>query len=593
MTKWPPNYILSILIAGILPAAFNWPWTKGMSVFWLALWGITIVLRRFGSRENADSDQSHVSGTFAVPLQTILLFLICSASIWSLAYLIFPTLHPILLVVIWAGLFWHVRSIKPGDISTDWISKKYVSRIVVWLLGIGFLFHGLTNLLLGNPFHGSVWTSALWAALAFVILYPEKIDRPIDPLIQKKFICLCPALFLIVMTFHGTRFIWMRAELIETKTPAELAARAFQAGYSLIGMNAAIHETGRLEKTTGWAEAVQYHRKQWQFVKKERLARAFRDRSLTRDNLFLFAACYGCDLQLQESDEAIDVAAVPEKREFWILTSKGRLLRLGNRGVECLWESEFVGIALAVSENGETHAVLTTEPRIAVLRFGQDPIKIEIRVWEQWKDIAIDSQGTTIWSLDGMGRIEAYHKEGETWSYQGVVYEPLWQEPDIAQALLRLEDGSFLILDAFGGIHWRSDPPVPPDSPVAQRINQHFNPERRVASDLGFWEPENHIAMADQLGFVYFLSSPITPSRTTIESATNVKTPPFIRGLLSFDIAKGVWNYNDQTIAIATLPEVNSIYKLHRNGVLQAVVMPQRFYLRYTDRRVVRFNTKF
>ncbi len=578
---------IAILILGAWAASSNWLWSKGF----IALWCSLFLLSRY-------KRYAELNG-----LIPILSFLTLSSSLCALGLFLFPVIHPLGIVVIWFGILGYALYLwqrKSTESPAGWPSPLYACGFVLVLGGLAIpLFHLLGHFL--HQPHVSTWgTSLTWAAVGFLTAYPRSIAYNDMETRREFWIWLTPLLTGFVLIVHGYWYFAIRSQL-DTNEMAQLSSqiateKALRHGYTGLAIQGILDQTVRLFEEQGWADAVRYHRGMWHHTGKDRLARAFLNHPALQKNLFLFTSCYGCSLQLNEEEYAIDFAVLPERSSYWILTSQGRLLCIGLQGIESI-QTTANPAAMAIAERTQTLAILDAKGTIEIWQDKKKTAAIVLSHERVWKDLLIEDDGAAFWTLDGNGRIERYSFDPASlsWQWPVEVHPPLWGESDIAQAFFPGgEDNSFFVLDKANGIHWRANNPLPQGSPLEKRLLGYYNPNRQVAADLGYWEPLSSLLMLEQTGRVLFIPvpsfSPTGMAAGEIAAVTG-SIPMPIDSVLQFDPSQSTWFRKLGSIAVAPLPEADTILVLQRDGVLQAIAMPPRFHIRFVHPNRFRLGT--
>ncbi len=378
----------------------------------------------------------------------------------------------------------------------------------------------------------------------------------------------------------------MQAKTLFKDGISTLESKALQKGYIGTGIAYALFESRLMFEQEGWEKAAVNHRSMWSKIDKERLARAFREDSKLKDNYFLFTVCYGCNLILAPDEEAVDFCILAEDEAFIVLTSKGRLLRLGTDGMQCLLDDIDKPAAIAFTQDNKSVAILSTDGNIRVIKEDHEEVKIPVTSDLMWKDIAFNKKGNTIRVLNGNGGIlqYSYWRDAAFRNASTEYFPPLWGEPDVARSFYPVRDGeAFLVLDKAGGIHWRSKTTLEDDKPTRKQLLKYYNINRKLSADVDYWAPEEAVLLMEQTGRTMFtpISGLMNPAETfaDIMSETEEEKTP-VSGLIYFSRDQSSWIRKIETVSMAPLPQVNTLFQLRRNGSIQAIAMPQRHHIR-------------
>ncbi|MBN2325837.1 MAG: hypothetical protein JXR73_01695 [Candidatus Omnitrophica bacterium] len=569
-----------VLASGVFAASTHWLWAKGFITLWIFLGALS-----FGS-----------SRPFVIHLRNLWMFIAVSASIGGIGTALAGSLHAVFIFLIWAGLIAYAVFLyrSNGDVwkkeDSIWPSPFWIVCFVLIVGGSVLLAFPLLSFLVGQPFKASWISSLTWAALGVILAHPHSIERDASSAEKRLLRWMPPVLIVITLFVHFVQHRSIAARLEAAKQSgiscAEAADAAARRGFYGLAMQGVLSETGRLHRESGWIEAVDYHRGMWRFLDKDRLAAAYLNVSSLKNNLFLFTICYGSSLALPPDEQAVDVAVLPDLQAVRVLTSQGRILELGADGLRRLYQGLENPIGFHMPSKGLPIAVLHPHS-IQILHDFNEVKSIQTAVDRVWTDLYIDSTGTQIHTLDGNGRIEkyVYDLDNQFWSRAAEVHPALWSESDIARAFYPGEfDGSFYVLDCAEGIHWRGTPPLPPGSPLDKQLNHYYNPNRRLAVRLDYWAPLSSLIILEQTGRMLLAPKPdfsaAAASMDQLASATS-EIPMPIESLLEYDPNQSAWHRRLESTSMAVLPECNTILKLQRNGVLQAIAMPQRFHIRF------------
>ena len=193
-----------------------------------------------------------------------------------------------------------------------------------------------------------------------------------------------------------------------------------------------------------------------------------------------------------------------------------------------------------------------------------------------WKTIRLSSDGNTLWALDGHGSIESfsYFPSQKTWNQTAVLTPSLWKEPDIAVTFLMAPDrNTFYMLDVSGCVHQWSRTPSD-DTFTRVELKRHYNPNRPIMKDLVFWEEMNQFLLIDQFGRVVY-----QPAMDQEEDGA----APFeaIQSAIHYVQEKGEWIPIADIAAAEILPEANTLLQLHRDGVIEPILLPHGVRIRF------------
>lgn len=569
------------LALGFGAAASNWLWAKGFISLWILLCGLAYL----------------PATPFRISLQHVLAFLAFSSAIWGVGLLIGTILPGFFLILLWLGFaaysifLWKQDRAANNPPDPVW-PPRFQAVLFAWLFGGGTLLSlWLFSLIYHCPRPPYWGYSLTWAVLGFVAAYPSSIRQ--DFTAEEKWSWKKAAPFFIagVLIVHAARGAWIQSTINQDKptqiSPGAVAEDALRHGYLRLAAEGVLKETNRLFLEKGATEAINYHRSVWRDIDKERLARAFQRRADVQQNLFLFTSCYGCSLALKPSEQAVDFAVAPEKNAFFLITSQGRLLRLGTKGVELIYQGKENPVALAYSLQSGAIAILNASGFVEIIERGKAPVSFDLPPNRVWKDVAIHPNGFPLWTMDGTGRIDSYAPDvnSQFWHFEKELQPSLWQESDVAQAFYPAgRENAFYILDRANGVHWQGDQPLPEKSPLSNALLLHYNPNRQAAQNLGYWPPLSSLLLLERSGRIPLIATPdfshSSASLAELSSATPVSRAP-VDSLLFFDPSQSTWQRKLESVALAAYPEINTLYELQRNGALQAIAMPQRFHIRF------------
>lgn len=586
---------LIALLLGACAASSNWLWAKGFITLWLLLSALSFLSPKTQVNLGLNSLQNALS-FFALALA------ICGA---GLAFA--NPLHGFLIGVIWLSLIAYSTILWKQDRQTlnpldpIWPSKFYAVFFVLLFGGGTLAGFWLLGFLLHRPSEENWGTSLTWAALGFIVAYPKTIAREFSPLEKSAWKWATPFIIVGVLVFHFFQYRSIQSQLRANNQtgilPGVAAENALRHGYLGLGIEGILQETNRLFHEKNWKDAVNYHRGMWRDVDKDRLARAYLNHADLEKNLFLYTTCYGCNLTLNSSEQAVDFGGSPAINSFLVLTSQGRLLRLGTNGVECIHQEKENPAAMALAYQSGTAVILHASGFVNVIRDSKKPVTFVLPPFHVWKDIAINPQGSTVWTMDVNGKIDetTFNPNTESWDYQKESHLPLWSEPDIAKSFIPANrENTFFVLDRANGIHWRGDPPLPDNSSLKNELLAYYNPQRQVAAALEYWQPFSSVMMMEQTGRILFVPIPdfSNPNASIAELASASATIPApVDSLLTFEQSQSTWQRKMETVAVAALPEANTIVELQRHGTLQAIAMPQRFHICFVHPETYRFST--
>ncbi len=578
--------VLIIFIGGALAASHNWLWAKGFMALWLLIFAFNFL----------------PVNRITTPLRSILIFVTLASSISGLGIMFFPSVYSFLVILFWLGTLVYLLKFARDedlDIEADDVIYWPLKKHVIWLLfsfGVGALVaHKVFGLISGQPCVIAWWTPVAWSALGIMVSYPRSIG--VVPVIYNKRLFPWGLLILAVGIFSFHVYIHLilklnlemhKKTLFKNEMPSveSIRDKAIKKGYIETGITYALIETQLIFEKHGWEKAAVYHRSIWGQIDKERLARAFREGSALKDNYFLFTVCYGCNLILASDEEAVDFGVLAEEEAFLVLTSKGRLLRLGTDGMQCIMQDIEKPAAIAFTEDNQSVAVLSSDGNIRVITSGQDVLDILVASDLTWNDISFNQQGDAIWALNGSGGIAqyAYSDSAGIRGESIALHPPLWGEPDVARSFAPVRDGeAFLLLDKAGGIHWRSATPLADDNPTRKQLLKYYNPNRMLAAAVDYWAPEEAVMFMEQTGRTMFtpIAGLMNPAETlddVMSETEEEKTP--VSGLIYFSQEQSSWIRKIETVSMAPLPQVNTLFQLRRNGTIQAIAMPQRHHIR-------------
>ncbi len=575
---------LWILLAGAWPAALSWTWGKGILLLWGFLWVLIGV---------EPSPLTH-------SLRTLLLFLIGSASVWSVAVNLIPKMsHAVFYLMVlflwgYAARLWKYRQ-PVSSCEFPWPAKS-TAAVFVLIVIFGFM---LVHLVLAGMTHSRFqeesWSSMLWAALAFLLCYPTEASSHGNITVQRSLRWMLPLLIFQVTILHSVQYMRIAHRLETSPAPGQLAEKAIRQGYAGLARRAVLRETARIYADQGWADAVRYQRSQWPAVDKEKLAEAFRRDPALGQNLFLFTLSFGCRLQLMEGEEAVDMALLPGEESVYVLTSRGRLLRLGTSGLTVAWQAPQPPVALAVSPVRRIKAVLTQARQVHVLEPDHRALLVDLPASQTWVDIAMNGAGTRMWVMSEHGHIDAYRYSADRreWLPEGPLHPPLWREPDMAKALVPAgKENTFYLLDAFGGIHWRGARGLAEGNPCRQRLLEWYNPQRDTPVDIAFWEESTTLMMLERTGDVHFYALPDTRQDDLASFDTAPEplppNPPPVQSVIYLDLETGISYRKTQSLRLAPAPSAGTLLILQSDGTVQAIALPGRTYVTFTRLKLLR-----
>lgn len=584
MNTKPRLIPLWILLAGAWPAALSWTWGQGILALWIWLWVLVCLESQAWTR----------------PLLTVVVFLAGSASVWSVADFLIPRMSHFLFYSIslylwgYAIRLWKNRKACPPAPS-PWPSKP-LAAFGVLLVTYGFmLVHGILARMTHTRFHEESWSSMLWAALAFLLCYPAAAPDGLSVPVRRALRWMLPLLFIQVTALHAVQHQRIAHRLETSPSPGELAARALRQGYPGLARRAVLRETARIYAEKGWAEAVRYQRSQWPAVDKEKLAEAFRREPGLGSNLFLFTLSYGCMPRLAEGEEALDAAVLPEEEAVYMLTSRGRLLRLGTSGLTVAWDTSRPPVALAVSPGRKLKAVLTQSRQIFVLEPNQRDSLVDLPASQTWVDLALNLEGTRLWVMSEHGHIDGYRYSSDrrSWLPEGPLHLPLWREPGMAKAFAPAGmENTFYLLDAFGGIHWRGPHGLAEGNPYRKRLLEWYNPQRDTPVDVAFWEDSTQLMMLERTGDVHFYGLPDTRQEdlAAFDAAPEPlpPNPPPVQSVIFLNLETGISYRKPLSRRLAAVPPAGTLLVLQSDGTLQAIAMPGRTYITFTRKQILR-----
>ncbi|MFB3785220.1 MAG: hypothetical protein ACE15F_02500 [bacterium] len=585
MKNKPRLIPLWILLAGAWPAALSWTWGKGILALWILLWVLVCLESKAWTRS----------------LLPVSLFLAGSASVWSVADFLIPKMSHLLFysisLFLWGYTLWLWRNRKTVS-PAPWPAKPMAAGFMLLVIFGFMLVHLALAWMTHTRFHEESWSSMLWAAFAFVLCYPtEDLISLSDP-VRRALRWMLPLLFFQVTILHSVQYIRIAHRLETSPAPGELAGRAMRPGYPGLARRAVLRETARIYAERGWANAVRYQRSQWPAVDKEKLAEDFRQDPGLERNLFLFTLSYGCMLQLAEGEEALDAAILPEEESVYVLTSRGRLLRLGTSGLTVAWHTSRPAAALAVSPGRLLKAVLTQTRQIFVLEPNQRDSLIDLPTSQTWVDIALNREGTRLWVMSEHGHIDGYQYSAgrRSWLPEGPLHPPLWREPGMAKAFAPAGmENTFYLLDAFGGIHWRGSRGPAEGNPYRKRLLEWYNPQRDTPVDIAFWEESTDLMMLERTGDVHFYSLPGTrlDDLAAFDSAAEPLTPnpPPVQSVIFLDLETGLSYRKPLSRRLAAAPPAGTLLVLQSDGTLQAIAMPGRTHITFTRKKLLRVET--
>ncbi|MEW6238751.1 MAG: hypothetical protein AB1656_25475 [Candidatus Omnitrophota bacterium] len=583
MNKPSPKTIMNavLFLLALWPASQHWPWTKAL----ISLWCLSFALAVFA--------RPGVLGE----LSTILQYLTSAFILWMLGVTILPRLPFLGIAAIWGAIGAYVflsyrgRNAFPRTpySQTGWPEKRVLALTILLFVFPWMAIHFLLNVLSGAAFEWAWWTSASWSAIALILFYPRERMREIGHWDRRVQLFLAPALILAIGAIHYRQYRQIETQLAANAAPAPIAEAAFSMGYNHLGVEAVIREASRLRKESNWAETVHYLRSQWRHENLNVFARAFRSAKDIGGDLFLFASCFGCTLNLQPNEAAIDLKVSLEREEFWIISSQGRILLLTRKGARCVWRSKDELSKLALSKKGNLAAALSRERRVYILRDYAYQTAIPLPEDRIWKDIAFSENGEVLWAMDGSGAIEEYRLDAASreWRCERNRAAALWREPDVAKSFLPWEKGDgFFLLDKAGGVHWRQEKTPVLDDAIQAQLIRYYNPGDLSAMALSYWRGENYLMLLDAYGEIDFISLNFLPALTgaAVESPSAEVAIPPIAPPLYYDRQRPVGFYQTLAAAAVPLPEINTIMMMRRDGVLQAIAMPQRVRIEVKDK---------
>ena len=576
--------ILTIFIGGGLAASHSWLWAKGFMALWLLIFAFQFLpVNRITN-----------------PLRAILIFVTLASSISGFGIMFFPSVYSFIVILFWLGMLIYLIKFVRDEVDTEesgfyWPLKKHVIGLLL-CFGVGALVaHKVFSLISGQPCVIAWWTPVAWSALGVIICYPHSIQTV--PAIYNKRLLPWGLVILSfwIFSFHIYNHFILNLNLeMQKKTVFKngissielIRDKAVEKGYLDIINKSALLETRLIFEQEGWEKAAVNHRSMWSKIDKERLARAFREDSALKNNYFLFTVCYGCNLILAPDEEAVDFGVLAEEESFLVLTSNGRLLRLGTDGMQCLMQDIEKPVAIAFTQDNQIVAVLSSDGNIRVITEDHEEVKIPVVSDLMWKDISFNKQGNKIWVLNGNGGIVQYSYPGDAriGNLSIETYPPLWGEPDVARSFYPVRDGEvFMVLDKAGGIHWRSTMPLADDNPTRKQLLKYYNPARMLSADVDYWAPEEAVLLMEQTGRTMFtlIADLMNPAETlddVMSQTEEEKTP--VSGLIYFSQEQSSWIRKIETVSMAPLPQVNTLFQLRRNGTIQAIAMPQRHHIR-------------
>ncbi|RJP24134.1 MAG: hypothetical protein C4527_19280 [Candidatus Omnitrophota bacterium] len=591
--------VFFILLSGVWYASQFWPWARIMIALWLILFFVSRM------KEN----------DVLLKIHTLICFIACSASLWSFADQLIPNLPFHFIIGTWLGLAGFVcfnsftgdqkefiPHPTPASLSaTIWPSATLTSCLLLATVGGWMMIHRFLNGLFDKPFYWEWWTSPTWAVISIMSFYPATLPRFVSRTERKLIKYLMPILMLSVASVHAIRFYTLNS----TDDPGKgspVSEQAFRFGYQNLGIQAAIRETLDIQTKKGWADAIHYLRRQWQYADKVMFAKAWRSHPDAGKDLFFFATCFGCTLMLQAEEEAVDFVVIPKKQAYVILTSRGRLLRMDTNGVECFFVCSEPCISLAYTQAGNRFAVLSQNNSIYVIEGNKNQKRISLpdkrqwadRIWDdlEWKDIAFSPKGSSLFVLDDHGTVEKltlvfFANRWARWTEPD--YPPLWGEAGTAEAILPMSDGqSLLLLDRVGGIHWRGEPAALPENFTTDNLMKYYNANDANKEDLTFWKNENELLLLSNTCRLDFITSrpvDMKDSRGVAGRYDLYLDPiPSLRAHLTFDRKTGVKRYPSNAVAVVSLPQADTIVQLVRNGTLLVHAMPNGVRMNFPDK---------
>lgn len=585
-----------LFVAGAILSAFYWPWAK--AIILLSCVFLFISFFQPSARTQA--------------INAILLTLIVSFSCWMIGYSFLPLNSSLVTLFLGIGISGYVfQPLSFRNLRHWWnglSSKERILALTWCLIVLGILIHLLLALIMQRSFVLGHWGNLVWMFIGIAIALPNSlaIDLTFDQ--QKRIQIVCINTIVLVSLIHSHRIQQFRSDAVlsqmRSSKPVQFDALFYQTAENAIEygyFNSACYwitmETFRLNQQNDWRDAVRYNRRYWQTVGKEHLLKEFRNRDEFAGNVFLMTMLFGASLDLQENETALDFEIHPTRQAYYVLTSTGRVLQISSDGVSQFYQADPASLSLYVNENW-----IAVFSKTAVQLFGPDstPSTIPLPDYRNWQDVILDEQGTLAWVLDVHGGIDIFrfNPENQQWHQEKNIHYPLWGPEFLnAKGFVRIEEfasiDAFLVLDKFGGVYWRSDPPLPEPSPFSDLLKIHFNPTREAAVDLDRWGDES-LMMLENNSRVLFV--PFTPVRADaslqeIAGFGDGEVPRPIYALLTYDPSQSSWIRNEGFVSLCAVPETGTALLLHRNGLIQAVAMPQRYFIRYNRTRSIRIST--
>jgi hypothetical protein len=309
----------------------------------------------------------------------------------------------------------------------------------------------------------------------------------------------------------------------------------------------------------------------------------------------LFISCFGAKLEFPHDEQPVDFVCAPHQQAYYIMTDKKRLLKLGTQGITQVWSTDEAPQTMKQSQKRvavlTTYNIYTFEADGRVLRIGLPHDRV-------WRDFTFDDTGDELWAMDAYGTIDYYRydTQEQRWKVLWNDYPPLWSGDALnAVRILHIQKllpfRTFLVMDKFAGVYWRSKPALPSDSKVGDWLKEYFNTGREVVVDCERWEDEA-VLLVENNGRVVFILLPDLPEENpTIESLSQVEDRAFPRQVfakLDYNPKQSTWLRNQKIVALQTIPETGTMIQLHENGYLEAIAMPQRHRINFKRTKYIR-----
>lgn len=548
----------TIIPLGILPGLLHLSWAWVICVFWL--WFVI--------------DPSRWNETLN-KLSLILLYLYTVFCLWCLVQwfgwsmvLQYQTYLLITLMVFFLS-YW--ITVLFNQQLTSLLRSSPVMIALTCITVLMLLMHSGLSFWSGIDIEINRWTSYTVSALIILsCLLPFRtnnifngIPRKIKPLLIVMIVVVFYAQYIHSINFEKTAN--------NLSSYRSISEKSLQFGHTKIAINSILHESAYLLNQAKPNEAVNYIRSQWEYVPRERIAKEYRDNPQIKDNAHLFLTTFGGRVWLGQDIEIVDGILIHEPLQYIAATSKGDLIQITNDGIFIL-PLQVTNIHRIHHESLQQTLYGITHDQKVFIQSNNSILYFDLPPDDKWEDVVLAPTGDKFWVLHSLGGIVEYFKQNDKWNFSRKLYPPLWQETDLAIRLLYEEINGhdvFYVLDQCKGISARHPEAVTDHVLPKEDLFRFYHPDRRIAVDVKRYE--NKFVITDQHGQLDMIEKGVGDDFTDWKYS--------IRGTTSFDRNSGMWLRQEDTVALISYPEANTLIQLKRNGMFEPIAMPQGFRL--------------